>query len=134
MVVLANSLGTASGMWAAQLEPFTRHRRVVRFEHRGHGGSLTPKGPYSIADLGHDVVDLLDHLDVERASVCGVSLGGMVAMARSSASTSSMRVSAWSSANSGTPRRRPSKKWPAISSSPRLERLTTVGRDASPIR
>jgi 3-oxoadipate enol-lactonase len=80
VVVLANSLGTSSGMWAAQLEPFTRHRRVVRFEHRGHGGSLTPKGPYSIADLGHDVVDLLDHLDVERASVCGVSLGGMVAM------------------------------------------------------
>jgi 3-oxoadipate enol-lactonase len=53
---------------------------VVRYEHRGHGGSLTPPGPYSIADFGRDVVELLDDLGVERASVCGVSLGGMVAM------------------------------------------------------
>jgi 3-oxoadipate enol-lactonase len=67
-------------MWAAQLGPLTEHRRVVRYEHPGHGGSLTPAAPYSIADFGRDVLDLLDNLQVERASLCGVSLGGMVAM------------------------------------------------------
>jgi 3-oxoadipate enol-lactonase len=80
VVVLANSLGTASGMWAAQVEPLSAQHRVVRYELRGHGGVNAPPGPYSVADLGHDLVDLLDHLEVERASVCGVSLGGMVAM------------------------------------------------------
>jgi 3-oxoadipate enol-lactonase / 4-carboxymuconolactone decarboxylase len=80
VVVLANSLGTSSAMWAAQVGPLAQHRRVVRFEHRGHGGSPAPAPPYSVADLGGDVVELLDHLGVERASVCGVSLGGMVAM------------------------------------------------------
>jgi 3-oxoadipate enol-lactonase / 4-carboxymuconolactone decarboxylase len=80
VVVLANSLGTSSAMWAPQVGPLAQYRRVVRYEHRGHGGSSAPPGPYSIADLGGDVVELLDHLEVERASVCGVSLGGMVAM------------------------------------------------------
>jgi 3-oxoadipate enol-lactonase/4-carboxymuconolactone decarboxylase len=79
-IVLLNSLGTTSEMWAPQLPALTQHLRVVRFEHRGHGGAPAPAGPYSIADLGLDLVELLDHLDIERASLCGVSLGGMVAM------------------------------------------------------
>jgi 3-oxoadipate enol-lactonase len=80
VVVLANSLGTSSGMWAAQVGPLAQRRRVVRYEHRGHGGSSAPAGPYSIAEFGRDVIDLLDDLQIERASLCGVSLGGMVAM------------------------------------------------------
>jgi 3-oxoadipate enol-lactonase/4-carboxymuconolactone decarboxylase len=78
--VLINSLGTTSEMWAPQLPSLVSHRRVVRYEHRGHGGAGTPAGPYSIADLGLDLIELLDHLGIDRASLCGVSLGGMVAM------------------------------------------------------
>lgn len=52
-----------------------------RRPHRGHGGTAPPApGPYTIADLGDDVVKLLDHLGVERATLCGLSLGGMVAL------------------------------------------------------
>ena len=54
--------------------------RVVRFDHRGHGGSPVPPGPYVIADLGRDVLALLDTLGVERASYCGLSIGGMAGM------------------------------------------------------
>jgi 3-oxoadipate enol-lactonase len=36
-----------------------------------------PQGPYSIADLGRDVVALLDEEGIERASFCGLSIGGM---------------------------------------------------------
>ena len=53
---------------------------MIRYDHRGHGGSPVPAGPYRIDDLGGDVLALLDRLGVERAHVAGVSLGGMVAM------------------------------------------------------
>ena len=51
---------------------------LIRFDHRGHGGSPVPGGPYSIADLGGDVLALMDRLGLERASYCGLSIGGMV--------------------------------------------------------
>jgi 3-oxoadipate enol-lactonase/4-carboxymuconolactone decarboxylase len=80
VVVLISSLGTTGELWEPQVPALRRRFRVVRPEHRGHGGSTAPAGPYAIADLGRDLVELLDHLQVERASLCGVSLGGMVAM------------------------------------------------------
>ena len=54
--------------------------RVVRYDRRGHGRSPVPPGPYSIDDLGRDVLELLDELGIERASFCGLSLGGLVGM------------------------------------------------------
>jgi 3-oxoadipate enol-lactonase len=54
--------------------------RVVRYDHRGHGGSPVPAGPYRIDDLGRDVLHLLDRLELERVAFCGVSLGGMVGL------------------------------------------------------
>jgi 3-oxoadipate enol-lactonase len=57
-----------------------KRHRVVSYDHRGHGESPVPPGPYTIAELGDDVLTLLDSLGVERASFCGLSLGGMVGM------------------------------------------------------
>jgi 3-oxoadipate enol-lactonase len=67
-------------MWDAQLAGLSAGARVVRYDHRGHGASPVPAGPYALADLGADVLRLLDALGVERASFCGLSLGGMVGM------------------------------------------------------
>lgn len=53
---------------------------VVRYDQRGHGGSSTPPGPYTLADLGEDVLALLDHLKIPKASFAGSSLGGMIGM------------------------------------------------------
>jgi len=78
VVLMGGSLGTTLDMWDAQAGPLSERFRVVRFDHRGHGGSPVPPGPYSIADLGGDVLALLDALAVERASYCGISIGGMV--------------------------------------------------------
>jgi 3-oxoadipate enol-lactonase/4-carboxymuconolactone decarboxylase len=80
VLVLAGSLGTTSAMWDLQLPSLTQRFRVVRVEHRGHAGAAVPPGRWTIADLGLDLVELLDHLAVERASLCGLSLGGMAAM------------------------------------------------------
>jgi 3-oxoadipate enol-lactonase len=80
VVVLSNSLGTTLEMWEPQAAVLARDRRVLRYDMRGHGRSPVPETPYSIADLGADLVGLLDHYGIERASLCGVSLGGMVSM------------------------------------------------------
>jgi 3-oxoadipate enol-lactonase len=80
VLVLSNSLGATLEMWDPQAEKLAQHFRLVRYDTRGHGGSETPPGPYSIDDAGNDVVELLDHLDVRRAHIAGLSLGGMTAM------------------------------------------------------
>ena len=80
VLVLGSSLGTTAAMWQPQVEVLARHFRVVRFDHRGHGRSPVPDGPYALADLGRDVLTLLDHLGLDRVSYAGVSLGGMVGM------------------------------------------------------
>jgi 3-oxoadipate enol-lactonase len=79
-VVLGNSLGTTGELWRPQLNALGRRFRVLQFEHRGHGGSPAPAGPYAIGDLATDVLRLLDEHGIESASYCGVSLGGMIGM------------------------------------------------------
>ncbi len=78
-LLLGGSLGTTLRMWDRQLA-LAEGRRLIPFDHRGHGGSPTPAGPYEIADFGHDVLALMDALGLERASYCGLSIAGMVGM------------------------------------------------------
>jgi 3-oxoadipate enol-lactonase len=80
VLILGNSLGTTRELWEPQLAGLGEHFRLLRYEHRGHGGSPAPPGPYSLADLGTDVLRVLDDFGVEHAAYCGVSLGGMVGM------------------------------------------------------
>ncbi len=77
LLVLSNSLGTTMDMWLPHLPAFVDHFRVLRYDTRGHGQSEVTPGPYSIAQLGGDVLALLDHLKVPRAHFCGLSMGGM---------------------------------------------------------
>ncbi|HET7789126.1 MAG TPA: 3-oxoadipate enol-lactonase [Myxococcales bacterium] len=80
VLLLSNSLGTALEMWDPQMPVFTERFRVLRHDTRGHGRSEVPAGPYSIAELGKDVLALLDETGVGRASFCGLSMGGMIGM------------------------------------------------------
>lgn len=80
VLLLGPSLGSTTAMWAPQVPVLARHLRVVRFDHRGHGRSPVPPGPYTVADLGRDVLELMDRLGIARAHYAGLSLGGMVGM------------------------------------------------------
>src|SRR5215475_10871954 len=82
LLVMGSSLGTTRAMWEPQVDPLTRHFRVLRYDHRGHGESAVVDGPYTIADLGGDVLDLLesDAIRADRVHYAGLSLGGMVGM------------------------------------------------------
>jgi 3-oxoadipate enol-lactonase len=80
VLVLSNSLGTNLDIWNPQVADFTRLFRVLRYDTRGHGLSSVPRGPYDIAQLGTDVIHLMDHLGIGRASFCGLSMGGITGM------------------------------------------------------
>src|ERR1700674_782319 len=79
-LVLSHALGLSMAMWDPQMAGLSRAFRVVRYDHRGHGGSPVPAGPYTIEELGRDLIHLLDRLGLDRVSFCGLSLGGMVGM------------------------------------------------------
>ena len=76
VVVLSHSLGCNLHMWDPQMTALERHCRVLRYDTRGHGRSSVPAAPYKIAELGEDVLRLLDALGIERAHFCGLSMGG----------------------------------------------------------
>ena len=80
VLVLSSSLGANLSMWEPQLPALTERFRVLRYDHRGHGGSDVPPGPYTIDDFGRDAVELLDAAGLERVAFCGLSLGGAVAL------------------------------------------------------
>ena len=80
ILILSNSLGTTLHMWDAQVAPFTKWFRLVRFDRRGHGKSGVPKGPYNMERLGRDVLAVMDGLGIKTANWCGLSMGGMEGM------------------------------------------------------
>jgi 3-oxoadipate enol-lactonase len=80
VLVLSNSLGTNLSMWDPQIPALAAQFRVLRYDTRGHGQSSVTAGPYSITQLGRDVVGLLDGLGIERAHFCGLSMGGVTGM------------------------------------------------------
>ena len=82
-LVLLHPLGASSGIWLPQLAEFERFFHVVRIDLRGHGKSRLEAGdptPCSIADLAADALAVLDHLGIERAHFCGLSIGGITAL------------------------------------------------------
>jgi 3-oxoadipate enol-lactonase len=78
VLVLAGPLGSTLAVWDPLVGTLAERFRVLRYDHRGHGRSSVPSGPYAIADLAVDALALLDRLGIERAAFCGLSLGGMV--------------------------------------------------------
>lgn len=73
-LVFSNSLGADLQMWAPQIRPLTQHFNVLRYDTRGHGHSEAPAGSYTIDQLAGDVIGLLDHVGIERACFCGISM------------------------------------------------------------
>jgi 3-oxoadipate enol-lactonase / 4-carboxymuconolactone decarboxylase len=81
-LLLLDSLGSTTEMWTPIVGVLAEQFRVVRIDHRGHGGSApSPVGtPSSVADLAEDVLTTMDELGLGRVDAAGVSLGGMVGM------------------------------------------------------
>jgi 3-oxoadipate enol-lactonase len=81
VVVLSGSLGTTQELWSRQLPELAARFRVLTYDHPGHGASELPEDGSTVERLAGRLLGLLDELGLERVSLCGVSLGGMVGMA-----------------------------------------------------
>ncbi|MDT8326974.1 MAG: 3-oxoadipate enol-lactonase, partial [Roseovarius sp.] len=81
-VVFLNSLGTDFRIWQGVVDRLG-DMSVLMMDKRGHG--LSDAGEASIAGLAGDVSDLMDHLGLSNALICGVSVGGMIAQALAAA-------------------------------------------------
>lgn len=79
-LILSNSLGTDFSMWDPQIPDLVKSFRVLRSDTRGHGESKVVPGPYSVEQLGKDVIALADVLKLDRFHFCGLSMGGMIGM------------------------------------------------------
>ncbi|HSE90290.1 MAG TPA: 3-oxoadipate enol-lactonase [Candidatus Binatia bacterium] len=79
VLVFANSLGSNLRIWDGLVAHLTEDFRIIRYDKRGHGLSDAPAPPYSLDDFVLDLVGLLDALQIKEASVCGLSVGGLIA-------------------------------------------------------
>ncbi|MEU5841544.1 3-oxoadipate enol-lactonase [Rhodococcus sp. NPDC047139] len=77
-VLFLGSLGSDLSMWTPQVHALSADWHIVAVDHRGHGGSPAPAGPYTVGELGGDVVTLLDSLGLDHVHFVGLSLGGAV--------------------------------------------------------
>jgi 3-oxoadipate enol-lactonase len=80
VVMLSNSLGTDLSMWDRQAAAWRGKSQVLRYDTRGHGQSSVTPGPYTIEQLGGDVLRLLDALKLSKVHFCGLSMGGQTGM------------------------------------------------------
>lgn len=78
-LLLIAGIPVVASDWAAIAEPLSTTRRVIAYDNRGSGASTVTPGPYSTRQLAADAAGLLDALEIERADVFGMSLGGMIA-------------------------------------------------------
>jgi len=78
-LLLIMGLAADSLAWMFQLPAFAETYRTIVFDNRGVGRSSKPAGPYTIHQMAEDAAGLLQQLDIRRAHVLGVSMGGMIA-------------------------------------------------------
>ncbi|HKM36101.1 MAG TPA: 3-oxoadipate enol-lactonase [Thiopseudomonas sp.] len=78
LLVFSNSLGTDLRIWEPLLPLLAPHYRFLRYDKRGHGLSACPPAPYQLDDHINDLIGLLDALEINQATLCGLSVGGMI--------------------------------------------------------
>ena len=79
-LVFLHGVGSSSHTWEGQLRHFGARHLCVAPDMRGYAGSSTDPGTISMRRFGDDVAALIDHLGGGPADVCGLSMGGIVAL------------------------------------------------------
>jgi 3-oxoadipate enol-lactonase len=79
-VVFLHGFPFTHAMWEPQAQALKDRRRVLRYDHRGHGKSDVGDGQFPLEFLVDDLIGMLDAWKVEKAVLCGLSMGGYIAL------------------------------------------------------
>lgn len=103
VVVLSHALGCDASMWDELANRLAQRCRVVCYDHRGHGRSDAPDGPYAMSDLAADAARLLRELATGPVVWVGLSMGGMVGQELALAQPELVRALVIANSTSGYP-------------------------------
>jgi pimeloyl-ACP methyl ester carboxylesterase len=84
-LVLIPGTGQGGGIWMNQVAAFQSTYRCIQIDNRGAGKSEVTDDGYTIGRMAEDAIELLDHLQIERAHICGQSMGALIAQEIASA-------------------------------------------------
>ena len=80
-VVFIHGVGVTSRVWEFQREELSKHFRMIVYDLRGSGKSQKTPGMFHTCELmAEDLKGLLDHLQLKRVNIVGISLGACIAM------------------------------------------------------
>lgn len=80
-LLLLHAIATSGELWAPQLAVWSSVFRVISIDLPGHGASVESDGPTTLDGFADEVIKVLDEIGVQKVSLLGLSLGGMVAQA-----------------------------------------------------
>ena len=78
LVVLLHGIGGNRTNWTQQVEAFSEQFHTVAWDARGYGNSDDYEGALEFEDFSRDLLALIDHFGVEKAHLCGLSMGGRI--------------------------------------------------------
>ncbi|MES2135945.1 MAG: alpha/beta fold hydrolase [Pseudomonadota bacterium] len=80
-IVFLHGVGSDKSVWAPQLEHFGSERRAIAFDYPGYGDSDPAPEGTTRDDYADAIISAMHELGIDRAHICGLSLGGVVALA-----------------------------------------------------
>ena len=78
-LMLLMGFGADGDVWELHAAAYAKHFKCIILDNRGVGKSDAPAGPYSTAMMADDVVAVMDHLNIDKTQVAGISMGGAIA-------------------------------------------------------
>jgi len=79
-IVLLHGMTLDHRMWNPQIKVLKENYRIITYDIRGHGKTEVTDGQYTYRMFVEDLIALLDYLQIDKAVLCGLSMGGAIAM------------------------------------------------------
>ena len=79
-VIFIHGFPLNKSMWAIQIEALNKEYRVIAYDIRGHGASEAGREDFSIDLFANDLISFMDRLNIRKAVVCGLSMGGYIVL------------------------------------------------------